>query len=68
MSDFYNSIELTPEELQSAILEGKKKKYFHEKNKGHWASLEKGTTKQVVYQSDGPVLPESVVPIHPEGC
>jgi hypothetical protein len=36
----YDSIELTQEELIEAIREGKKKKYFYEKNKHHWPDEE----------------------------
>jgi hypothetical protein len=38
---FYDSIELTPEELQAAILDGKKRKYFKEKNQAYWESQER---------------------------
>lgn len=38
--EMYGHIELTPEEYTAAILEGKKKKYFHEKHKDHWAEEE----------------------------
>ena len=47
----YEYVELTPEEIEAAILEGKKRKYFHEKSKDYWASLEskQGTTKVIEY-------------------
>jgi len=38
--DVYESIELTEEEIKAAIYEAKKKKYFHEKHKEYWQSLE----------------------------
>lgn len=34
--DVIKQITLTEDELQAAIYEGKKKKYFHEKNKDKW--------------------------------
>jgi hypothetical protein len=37
----YEKVELTEEEIKAAILEGKKKKYFHEKNKGYWEAQER---------------------------
>lgn len=39
--DFYESIQLTEEEIQAAILEGKKRKYFHEKHGKDWEEKEK---------------------------
>ena len=47
----YDSVELNEEEMNAAILEGKKKKYFHEKNKAYWEKLEskKGKTKLIEY-------------------
>lgn len=64
----YNSIELTPEELAAAILEGKKKKYFHERSKDYWASLEKGKTKLVAYQQVQPSSFESAIQNGPADC
>lgn len=32
--------ELTEEEIKEAIYQGKKKKYFHEKNKAYWQEQE----------------------------
>ena len=40
MSD-YESIELTEEETKAAILEAKKKKYFHEKHREYWQEQER---------------------------
>jgi hypothetical protein len=37
---FYDSIQLTPEELEEAILQGKIKKYLYEKNKHYWQEKE----------------------------
>lgn len=37
---FYEDIELTPEEIDEAIFEGKKKKYFHGNNKEYWQRQE----------------------------
>ena len=51
MDEFYGEIELTPEEQADAILEGKKKKYFHEKHKDHWEEEEvviKGNKRIVI--------------------
>ena len=42
----YDSIELSESELAAAILEGKKKKYFHEKNKDYWLGQEKTKPSQ----------------------
>lgn len=36
----YDSVELTEEETKAAILEAKKKKYFHEKHKDYWEAFE----------------------------
>jgi hypothetical protein len=46
----YESIELTEEEIKAAIYEGKKRKYFHERNKDYWQSIEskKGETCIVI--------------------
>lgn len=49
--EFFGPIELTPEEQADAILEGKKRKYFHEKHKDHWAEEKvdiKGEKKIVI--------------------
>lgn len=45
MKSFYESIELTDEELKAAILEGKKKKYFKEQHKDYWIEAEKKKVK-----------------------
>lgn len=47
---FYDSVELTEEELKAAILEAKKKKYFKIQHAEYWASQEskKGKTKCIV--------------------
>lgn len=37
---FYEDIVLTPEEIEEAIFEGKKKKYFRERNKEYWDEQE----------------------------
>jgi hypothetical protein len=37
---FYESIELTEEELEEAIFQGKVKKYFKEKHKDYWNEQE----------------------------
>lgn len=37
---FYESIILTEEEVREAIIEGKKKKYFREKNREYWIEKE----------------------------
>lgn len=39
--EFYEAIELTEEEIKAAILEGKKRKFFKERSKEYWQSLEK---------------------------
>jgi hypothetical protein len=56
---FYQSIELTPEEVEEAIFEGKKKKHFHEKNKEYWQEQEHGnskpTPKSICAGTDGEV-------------
>jgi hypothetical protein len=46
--DFYRNIELTPEEIEEAIFEGKKKKYFREKHKPYWEEQE-GKNKKKQY-------------------
>lgn len=38
--DFYKDIELTEEEIEAAIFEGKVKKYFHETHKEYWQEQE----------------------------
>lgn len=48
--EIFDSVELTAEEIAEAILEGKKKKYFHSKHDGRWEEQEKGPkTKIVIY-------------------
>ena len=47
-AEIYDAIELTEEELKAAILEGKKKKYFHEKNKDYWEKQERPMSKKKV--------------------
>jgi hypothetical protein len=42
---FYDHIELTPEEVEAALLEARKRKYFHEKNKSYWEEQEKKKVK-----------------------
>lgn len=37
----WDDIVLTEQEKEAAILEGKKRKYFHEKNKDYWVYQEK---------------------------
>lgn len=37
----WDNIELTDEELQAAVTEGKKKKHFHEKHIDFWIAEEK---------------------------
>jgi hypothetical protein len=47
---FISEIELSEQEEKEALLEGRKKKYFHEKHKDYWQALEKGkteTTKEI---------------------
>jgi hypothetical protein len=44
-SAFYDSITLTEEEIKEALLEGRKKKYFKEKNKEYWEAQEKTKSK-----------------------
>lgn len=36
----YSHIQLTDEEIQAAITEGKKRKWFHERNVEHWIKEE----------------------------
>ena len=44
----YDDIELTPQEQVEAILEGKKKKYFKEKNRAYWEAQERNRRGQPV--------------------
>ena len=37
----WDDIVLTEQEKEAAILEGKKKKWFHERNKAYWGKLDK---------------------------
>lgn len=48
-NELYGDIELTDEELKAAVMEGKKKKYFHERSKQYWENQEvkKGTKTAV---------------------
>lgn len=48
---YYDSIELTDQETKDAILEGKIKKYFKEKNKGYWQAQENGGTRKELSES-----------------
>lgn len=43
--EFYGKIELTPEEITEALLEGKKRKYFREKHKAYWEEMENSKDK-----------------------
>jgi hypothetical protein len=43
--EFYENIVLTEEELKEAIREGKRKKYFREKNADYWRELEEKKIK-----------------------
>lgn len=43
----FEAIELTDDEVKEAILEGKKKKYFHEKHSEYWIEQEKLMTGKV---------------------
>lgn len=36
MSTVYDEIELTPEEIENALLEGRKRKFFHLRNREYW--------------------------------
>lgn len=45
----YNSIELTPEEIEAAILEGKKKKFFRLRNADYWKDLDLGKDSTEYY-------------------
>jgi len=42
---YYDIIELTPQEVEAALLEARKKKYFHEKHKSYWEEQEKNKVK-----------------------
>lgn len=50
----YDSIELTETEIQEALLERKKRKFFHLRNREYWEKQEslKGKTKVISYLSD----------------
>ncbi len=52
--DFYRGIELNADELEAAILEGKIKKYFYEKNKDYWQEREKGKGVPTMLLSNDP--------------
>lgn len=43
---FYSLIELTEEEKDAAILEGKKRKYFKSQHSAYWQSLEEKKIKK----------------------
>jgi hypothetical protein len=51
MTTFYQNIELTEEEIQEALLERKKRKFFHLKHRDYWQALEgkESKTKVEVY-------------------
>lgn len=36
----YDSVELTPQEIEAALLEAKKKKWFHLRHADYWENLE----------------------------
>lgn len=38
--EYYEFVELTEEEIKCAILEWKKRKFFYERSKEYWESLE----------------------------
>lgn len=40
-SGWYDSVELTPQEISEAIQEGKRKKYFRNKNAPYWEQKER---------------------------
>lgn len=40
------SVELTDEEIRESILEGKRKKYFHNKHKNYWSCIAPAETDQ----------------------
>jgi len=48
VSDF-EKVELTTEELESAILEGKKKKWFSQRNSHYWQIQDPDFGKQIEY-------------------
>lgn len=47
----YDDIELTEDEIHAALLEAKKKKYFHEKHKEYWEAQENGKTRKQLHES-----------------
>lgn len=49
---FYDTVELTEDEIKAAILEGKKKKYFHEKYKDYWEALESKKEKKCIVTAE----------------
>jgi hypothetical protein len=51
MNTIYDSIILTEEEIQEALLERKKRKFFHLKHRDYWQALEgkESKTKVEVY-------------------
>lgn len=58
----YKAIELTPEETEAAILEGKKVKYFREKHRHYWEQLQKNETNQAddtIEESFAKALPKA---------
>ena len=58
--------DLDLEETVEAIRQGQLKKFFHERNKDHWAALEspKGKTKMVAYQQAEQASSESKAQTH----
>lgn len=46
---YYSNIFLTPEEIEEALEEGRKKKFFHQKSREYWTDQEKGVTKTEEY-------------------
>ena len=48
----FESVELTEEEIKAALLEGKKKKWFHEKNKEYWDNQERPKVKELLKQKN----------------
>ena len=59
----YDSIELTEEEIAAAILEGKKRKYFHTKHAEYWAAQEKNRRGAARDQTNNAAL---ITPAHPK--
>ena len=55
----YDNIELSEDELREAILEAKKKKFFHEKNKEYWEGQE--VKKYGVPKARNPLPPPPLV-------